>query len=1317
MYRQGEDPPTIEHESMLSPESHRTRETARPIEPDSKIESAGERVDSALTVTVLKSSGSSARRDGTVPVAITAPVPLPAPGEMIGTFRLAEAIGVGGMGAVFRALDTQLDRQVALKLLPPDQAVDDEVVQRFYQEGRSAAQLDHENIARVFSIGQDGLFHHIAFEYIEGVTLRQKVEADGPQSAREAVDVALQIANALVHASRRGVIHRDIKPSNIILTPQGRAKLVDMGLARRFERGGDHGLTQSGMTLGTFDYISPEQARDPRDVDVRSDLYSLGCTLFHTLTGRPPFPGGTVLQKLLQHQEEPPADVRTLNPEVPAELAAIIAKLMAKERDHRYQGPEHLVRDLLPVAGALGLARMWPDMEALMVPVHHHWWERHLAWLLPAVGFIVVISGLAWWGREFSKPPAVPRKPEPDAIARSTSQLNLTDPSEPPGRSSPSESAGTEGGSSVAPALPRTIPVGSTEDLLSVLAGAPRGSIIVLADDGPYRLGGIGWSTRAPALSADADLTIKAEAGVRPVLRLAEDAVGGDGGTVSLLHFVGGRILIEGVAFELDAPASGELASAIRCEDTELDLRGCSFRRGDPASRVVRSQAALFVRASRPRARGAERPPAVFADSCHFDGGQVAVRAQGPADVTLKDCTLGPARPSIWFDETRSERPIPGELRLSHTSILAGDGPVFRFNGGRVRVRVDDCVIAPAARASASLVQIDDPGNLDWRGRSNIYGPISPYLRTSGNAPKPTDVADFAGWERTSAGPREVGSQVSEAPVWEPADPLQTLAEERDNPTRVFLLDPRLAATSDAGAQRGPFGSILKNVRLAQRLPASRPVPSSMSRVDGLTKAETEATNKADRPAFPQQDRERATGADSPAPSVDVPPPMGTPDPTSLPTMPPMATAGATQPEMEPEEEPDTPAAPMPRPTREETPKDVAPAPPPRPAEPAPADEDVIRGAEQFRTMLRHLGDRDGTLRIGAGVDIELPTVEVGTRAGHQVQIVAEPGPARPRLRFRPAPRPGASPSEWSSLLSLRSGSLRLQGIDLVVPETETSPAERLAAIAVVPGTELILVDCTVTLAVRRSTATAVVVHPPPVVSGRRSGVGDVGPAAVIDVLQGLIRSGGDAVTVAGGCRLELKLHDAMVATEGSLLHALGIARGATREPAQAPSLVLRMDRVAARVKGGLVYLQTTPGEPEMASVDIHAAHTIVSTVTGDHPLFRLEGQDQLEPLRDKIRWEGHNVAYHRIKTYRRDEIVQAGGLPRIYDRDDWTRAFRPTDDSPMLADLRFQRHVDATTPAWKLVRDDLRLAADSTARSVGPDADKVPDPPGDEGL
>src|SRR5437764_580458 len=154
-------------------------------------------------------------------------------------------------------------------------------------------------------------------------TVRQRVERNGPLPVSEAINSTLQIAGALVHATERGVVHRDIKPSNIIVTPQGRAKLVDMGLARRFERGSDDGLTQSGMTLGTFDYISPEQARDPRDVDVRSDLYSLGCTLFHMLTGRPPSPEGTVLQKLLQHQEDPPPAARPPHPALPPHPARL----------------------------------------------------------------------------------------------------------------------------------------------------------------------------------------------------------------------------------------------------------------------------------------------------------------------------------------------------------------------------------------------------------------------------------------------------------------------------------------------------------------------------------------------------------------------------------------------------------------------------------------------------------------------------------------------------------------------------------------------------------------------------------------------------------------------------------------------------------------------------------------------------------------------------------------------------------------------------------------------------------------------------------
>jgi serine/threonine-protein kinase len=300
------------------------------------------------------------------------------------------------------------------------------------------------------------------------------------------------------------------------------------------------------------------------------------------------------------------------------------------------------------------------------------------------------------------------------------------------------------------------------------------------------------------------------------------------------------------------------------------------------------------------------------------------------------------------------------------------------------------------------------------------------------------------------------------------------------------------------------------------------------------------------------------------------------------------------------------------------------------------------------------------------------------------------------------------------SLLSLRAGSLRLQSLDLIVPEAESPSTDRLAAISIAPGAELTAVDCTVTLATGRPTATAIVVHPPSVAPGRRLRAADVGSAAVVEFRDGMIRSGGAAFSVAGGSRFELNLHDAMVAADGSLLQVAG----SVRDPggsARGPSVTLRLDRVTARVKGGLVHLRTSPEEPEMAAVDIRAARSILSTVTGDHPLLRLEGRDRLEAMRDKIRWEGHNVAYHRVKMYRRDEVVEAGDLPMIYGRDDWTRAFRPTDESPTLADLQFVRQADAAKPAWKLSRDVLRVAPNGAAAGLGPDVDKVPEPPAEE--
>ncbi len=249
------------------------------------------------------------------------------PGDRLGQFALLEFVGGGGMGRVFRAGDTQLDRMVALKVLPPDQASDPDAVQRFQNEAQSVARLDHDNIVRAYCLGEDRGLNYIAFEFVEGANVRLLVEQRGPLPLGEVVSYTLQIAEALAHAESRAVVHRDIKPSNVLVTPDGQVKLIDMGLARlRQADPAVADLTASGVTLGTFDYISPEQARDPRNADIRSDIYSLGCTVFFMLCGQPPFPQGTVLQKLLQHQGDEPPDIREFRPELPVELSPFCAR-------------------------------------------------------------------------------------------------------------------------------------------------------------------------------------------------------------------------------------------------------------------------------------------------------------------------------------------------------------------------------------------------------------------------------------------------------------------------------------------------------------------------------------------------------------------------------------------------------------------------------------------------------------------------------------------------------------------------------------------------------------------------------------------------------------------------------------------------------------------------------------------------------------------------------------------------------------------------------------------------------------------------------
>ncbi len=336
-------------------------------------------------------------------------------GRRLGQYELMESIGVGGMAAVIKAQDLELGRVVALKILPPDMAIDPENIVRFKQEARAAARLDHENVARVYNCGEDQGLHFIAFEFVEGEDLRARmIKHVAPLPVAESVHYLMQVAAGLSHAASRGVVHRDIKPSNIVITPEGKAKIVDMGLARNLDARASNGqLTQSGVTLGTFDYISPEQAIEPRSADIRSDIYSLGCTFYHVLTGHPPVPEGTAAKKLHCQQHVAPLDPRSLNHVIPDELAAILGRMMQKDPDKRYQHPDHLLAHLLSLAEKLKL----PSRPAISESARNH--LRYLDNPLPSpprsspllIGIAAVLAALGVYAIHVlqSKDPLEPR--------------------------------------------------------------------------------------------------------------------------------------------------------------------------------------------------------------------------------------------------------------------------------------------------------------------------------------------------------------------------------------------------------------------------------------------------------------------------------------------------------------------------------------------------------------------------------------------------------------------------------------------------------------------------------------------------------------------------------------------------------------------------------------------------------------------------------------------------------------------------------------------------------------------------------------------
>src|SRR6266542_320855 len=286
---------------------------------------------------------------------------LPA-GTRLGRYEIRSQLGMGGMGEVYLAKDTQLRRRVALKILPPDLAANQDRMRRFVQEAQAAAVLNHPNIAHIYEIGESDGRHFIAMEYVDGATLREKIHRE-KTDLRKLLRYLQQVAEGLAKAHATGIVHRDLKPENIMITSDGHAKILDFGLAKLVEpqqpvQKGGAGSSEvatailqqhstPGVVLGTVGYMSPEQAQGKTaEIDHRSDVFSFGCILFEAATGRKAFEGKDALDSLHKIVHAPTPQISEINPNAPQDLQRIVRRCLAKEPEKRYQSIKEVAIEL-----------------------------------------------------------------------------------------------------------------------------------------------------------------------------------------------------------------------------------------------------------------------------------------------------------------------------------------------------------------------------------------------------------------------------------------------------------------------------------------------------------------------------------------------------------------------------------------------------------------------------------------------------------------------------------------------------------------------------------------------------------------------------------------------------------------------------------------------------------------------------------------------------------------------------------------------------------------------------------------------------------
>ena len=716
-------------------------------------------------------------------------------GLRIDKYELQDVIGQGGMGRVYLAKDVRLGRKVALKILSRERMNNVRAMARFRREAKVGAQLQHENLVRIYDEGEAHGVRYLVMEYIEGKTIGRLISELGALPPPSAADIARKVALGLEHLHLKGLLHRDVNPMNILLDRDGTAKLTDLGLA--IDLGDDDDIvTRDGATVGTFDYISPEQAKHSRMVDARADIYSLGCTLYHMISGRVPFPTPSLPEKLYAHQLNEPEPLSTFVPNLPEGLAAIVSKMMRKSPDDRYRRASDVARALEPFAsGTLSASRIAPGLSSTQEAAAINGQTRES---VPQTGSDPDLV--------FQKPatePAIPVTPPTDPLGF-IPKIDLgPEPSLSGSRSGVrsksksksgegiahapfpwrlislglagllfaaslafaavywfkySSSAGIESHEAVSPNVPRTVPgdppaeiairtADGTEipqptlrDAIARLTG--RGGEIILRTRRPIRAGEIGKS-----LSLNSGhLVIRADAGVKPeiLVELSGPAPWIVVSPQARLSLVGLSIRAETLLIPNAAPAP-MAPPALIAADGNVSFDRCAFS----TTGRDRSIRVLDARGLETRLSG-----------CLFDGFDqpVTLSAYPGSDTRLSHCvfvrdTTGPlAGWPIAASHPPSSAKKPAKLALDRCTIIgagliAAEGFTPDFP---LAVTVNDTAIQASSLMMTSITRQNLAKSVIWTGKGDVYAisgvvwVVVPPKGFDGMAGGPTDLTTWA---------------------------------------------------------------------------------------------------------------------------------------------------------------------------------------------------------------------------------------------------------------------------------------------------------------------------------------------------------------------------------------------------------------------------------------------------------------------------------------------------------------------------------------------------------------------------------------------